>query len=243
MNQADNIKEIKINEIRVNKVLIFDSSSIITLNMIGMFDLLKELKVGFDGKFLITKAVYNEIVNVPLEIKKYELRALMIKKAIESKILEVVNDPEIDKKTAEILEKSNSVLFTNHDRIRIIHRGEASFIALYDLLSIDNKNKALVIDERTTRMLLENPWNIGKLMESKMHKKISIDKNLAEFFVNKRENIIRSSELLFIGLEKKKIGLENGWQKLSEALLYGAKSYGCSISDFEIEEVKRGNII
>ncbi|MEM2932854.1 MAG: hypothetical protein QW622_01425 [Candidatus Pacearchaeota archaeon] len=227
---------LKIDEIKANKALIFDSSSLITLNMLGMNDLLKELKVGFDGKFLITQDVYNECVNVPMEIKKYELRALMIKKLVEGRVLEVVGGQEIITKTQEILEKINSIVYTDHEKINLVHRGEASCIAVYELLKINNK--ALVIDERTTRMILENPASVAELIANKVHKKIYIDNELATFFKSKRIKIIRSSEILFIGYEKKKTGFEEEREGL-DALMYGAKAYGCSISDDEIMSLIR----
>ena len=224
-------------DIKARKALIFDASSIIAINMVGMLEVLKEMKLGFDGKFLITKSVYDEIIKIPSEIKKYELKALMIKKIVDDGVLEVVVDDAIEQKTNEILAYANSMLFLNNQNIKIIHRGEASCIALYDLLNIENENKAIVVDERTTRMLLENPKKLQQLIETKIHKKISVDEKKANYFLNKKINVIRSSEILVIAIEKNRIMLANGIE-LVDAVLYGVKSYGCSISDREIEELK-----
>jgi hypothetical protein len=232
------MRELRLNDIKARKALIFDASSIITLNMLGMAELLRELKLGFDGKFLITKAVYDEIVRVPSEIKKYQLKALMVKKIVDEGVLDVVVDEVVEKSTNEILAYANSLLSVNGEKIKIIHRGEASCIALYELLSIENENKAVVIDERTTRMLLEKPYNLAKLIENKIHKKISIDDKIARYFSNKKINVIRSAEILLIGVEKQKVKLADG-AKLIDAVLYGAKGYGCSISDKEIEEARK----
>ncbi|MEM1535181.1 MAG: hypothetical protein QW199_00635 [Candidatus Pacearchaeota archaeon] len=228
------MRELKIAEVQARKALIFDASSIITLNMIGMLELLKELKIGFDGKFLITRDVYNECVNVPIEIKKYELRALMIKKFVEERIIEVINDKELDKRTDQILNEINSIFHVNNEKIKIIHRGEASCIALYELLNL--KDKALVIDERTARMILENPESLAKLIEGKVHRKIYINQKIASQFKNKNFKIIRSSEILIIGFEKRKTGFEDNKEGL-DALIYGAKAYGCSISEEEIAQI------
>jgi len=233
------MKIIKLDNLKLTKALIFDSSSIITLNMIDMLDILKKLKIMFNGKFLITKEVYKEIINVPLGIKKYELRALIVKKAIEEGILDVVESNSIDKKTNEILEKANSLFSVNGESIRIIHRGEASCIALYLLLNIENKNKAMVIDERTTRMLLENPKNLHKLLESKLHREILMNKKIADEFVKENIRVIRSSELLYYAFIKNKIDLINGEKTILDALLYAAKAYGCSIAREEIERLKK----
>lgn len=240
------MKTFKLNEIKVNKVLVFDASSIIAINMAGMIEMLKELKLGFDGKFLISKDVYNEIIRIPAEIKKYELKAIIVNKIVEDGVLNIVDDPLLDKKTKEIVENSNMVFFADHENVKIIHKGEASCIALYELLNIENENKALVIDERTARLLLENPVAIAKLLERKVHRKINLNENIANSFLNKKVNIIRSSEIMLIGflMKKTKLGIESEkdilkQQKFLEALLYGVKAYGCSISDYEIEEAKK----
>ena len=63
----------------VKKYIIFDSGPIINFAMNGILPLLKKLKEEFSGEFLITKEVKQEIIDTPLNIKKYELEALQIK--------------------------------------------------------------------------------------------------------------------------------------------------------------------
>jgi hypothetical protein len=215
------------------RAIILDSSSLITINMIGMAYVLEKLKRLFDAKFLITREVYEEVVDVPLEIKKYAIRALLIKKLIEQGIIEVV-DVE-GEKVRKVLEKANSMLEVNNEKIRVIHKGEASCIVLYENLQTDKK--VLCIDERTTRMLLESPENLRKLIENKIHRKVKIKEEIAKEFLMKKIKIIRSSELLYFAFNRNLIDLKDG-KKVLEAILYATKNYGCSIAEKEIEEIK-----
>lgn len=221
--------------INFKKALIFDSSSLITLNMINMLDILKKLKDIFNGEFLISEEVYKEIVTIPLGVKKYEIRALNLKKIIDEGIIKTIKNKEINILTDEILKKANNIFSVNNQNIKIIHKGEASCISLYNLLK---GKKAMVIDERTTRLLLEKPENLHLLLESKLHTKIKMNEKLAKEFLNMDIKILRSSELLYYALKKDKIDLKNGKKMILDALLYASKAYGCSISDIEIEKLK-----
>ncbi len=214
------------------KIIILDSSSIITINMIGMINVIEKLKKMFNVKFLITNNVYEEIVNVPLSIKKYAIRALVVKELVEKKILEIEKVDE--KKVERILEKINSMLEVENEKIKILHRGEASCIALYE--SLKTEKKVLCIDERTTRMVLENPESLKKLIENKIHKNIIMNKEIAKEFLEKKVKIIRSSELLYYAFKKNLIDLKDG-KKVLEAILYATKNYGCAISEKEIERI------
>lgn len=225
-------------ELDFKKALIFDSSSLITLNMINMLDILKKLKENFDGEFLITNEIYEEIVTVPLNVKKYEIRALIFNKIINDGTIKIIKNNKVDSLTGEILRKANNIFRVKNQNINIIHRGEASCIALYNLI---NGKKALVIDERTTRLLLESPEKLKMLLENKLHTNINFNKKIAEEFLNMNAKIIRSSEILYYAFKNNKIELTNGKKIVIDALLYASKAYGCSISEIEIEKLKKLN--
>ena len=71
----------------MKKALIFDSSSIITLSMNNLLNLLPPLKKKFKGEFYITEGVKREIVDKPLQIKRFELNAMMISNMINEGVL------------------------------------------------------------------------------------------------------------------------------------------------------------
>ena len=100
------------------------------------------------------------------------------------------------------------------------------------MLEIDKK--AIVVDERTTRILCEAPENLRKLLESKLHTKIDAsEKNYPMF---KDFKVIRSSELVFMAYKLGIIDLPAKKQEAMEALLYGLKFKGCTISMREIDD-------
>ncbi len=97
------------------KVIIFDSSTIINLVMNGLLEEFGELKKRFDGKFLITKEVSDEIIEKPMTIKRFKLEALKIKKLIDEKILEMpsaigIENSQVSKVTNDIKNKPNKLL-------------------------------------------------------------------------------------------------------------------------------------
>lgn len=219
------------------KIIIFDSSSIISLALNNLLYVIKELKKNFSGKFIITEQVKREIIDVPLKTKKYGLEALMIFELLKDSTLELsssLNLIEIDRETFNILEKANHLLRTNSEYIALMSAGEASCLALSNLLTRRGIENVVCVDERTARMLCEKPENLRKLLESKLHTAIKMERaNLPSPC-----RIIRSSELCIIALKKNLIGIHDGRQLL-DALLYGLKFKGCAISSNEIELVKK----
>ena len=219
------------------KYIIFDSGPLINFAMNGAIPIFKNLKKSFNGKFLITKEVKRETMDYPEKIKRFELEALQLESLLNEKVLEMPNldsskQKEFDDKTNEIMNRANSTFFANGKNIHIIDKGEAEALALSAILKETN---VIVIDERTTRMLCENPENLRKLMEIKLHTRITANKNNYEFF--KGFTIIRSTELAYIAAKKKLIDLKD--PRVLEAMLYAMKFKGCSVSDQEIEVIKR----
>ena len=215
------------------KALIFDSSSIITLAMNGLLPILPKLKESFHGKFFITPNVRQETVDNPLNIRRFELEALNILDLIEKGVLEVINPKGLDSETEKIKALVNSSFTAHGEKMKIMHSGECSCLALASLLK-DYKS-LLVIDERTARMLLENPENLRKLFESKLHTEVTM--TLKNNFKNM--SIVRSSELALVAFKKGLIKLPSSKQGVTEALLYASKYNGCSISQDEIQEARK----
>jgi len=221
------------------KALIFDASTLINLSMNGLLDVLAKLRKIFQGKFLITENVRYETIEHPLKIKKFELGALKINFLLKQKIIEMpdilgISEKEIEEKTRELLNTSNHTFIAQESYIRLIDSGEASCLALSELLSRKGIKNAIAMDERTTRMLCEKPENLQKLLESKLHTKIKVKKE--NFLAFSQFKIIRSCELMYIAYKNKLVELENG--NVLDALLYAVKYKGCSVSRNEIEALK-----
>ncbi|MEM4703059.1 MAG: hypothetical protein QXP53_01060 [Candidatus Pacearchaeota archaeon] len=212
------------------KALVFDSSSIITLALNDLLYILEPLKKVFGGDFYITKTIKEELIDYSIQTKKFMLEALMIQNLVEKKIIKVYQQKvEIGK----LLNAANKIFKVDDRFVNLIHEGEASCLALYKTL--ETEKKAVVIDERTTRMLCEAPEQLHRLLEKKLHTRLKADKLSYQIFKNIK--IIRSSELAFIALKKNIIKFRASKQKILEALLYALKFKGCAISTKEIEEL------
>lgn len=223
-----------------DKALIFDSGGLITFSMNGIEELFEKLKREFGGRFFITREVAREVIERPLNNKMFELGALKIKKMLDDGIFELPEVLGIDsgflhKKTAEVMKDANSSFFIGGKNLEIIQEGESSCLALYLILKSKGIESAIVVDERTTRMMGENPENLRKLFERKFHNKVSLDENKVKPF---REILfLRSSELVYIAWKKKLVDFKDS--RALDALLYATKFKGAAISKEEIDELKK----
>lgn len=222
------------------EIIIFDASTLITLAMNGMFEEIRGLKKIFNGKFIITKEVKKEIIDKPITINRFKLEALKLKQLLDEKTLEMplvlgISDEEISKKTMEILDMANNTFQGNNKNIHLIDLGESSCLALSKILNKKAIKNVIAMDERTTRMLGENPESLKKFLQKKLHTRINLKKENLEFF--REFKVIRSSELVYIAYKKGLIKLKNGF--VLDALLYAVKFKGCAISDEEIRQIKK----
>ena len=223
----------------IQKILIFDSGSLISLSINGLLEELKKLKKIFNGEFIITKEVKKEVVDNPIKIKMYELEALKIQNLIDEGCLNMpdkigITDKEITNLMFKLMNFANTMFIGNRNEIQLIQQGETSCLALSKILNEKKIKNVLVVDERTTRMLVEKPENLKELLEKKMHTNVKLkESNFKEFNGFK---IIRSTELIYIAYKKGLINLRG--KEVLDALLYALKFKGCAISSEEIEEIK-----
>jgi hypothetical protein len=222
------------------KVIVFDSSSLISLAMSCLLEEFKELRKVFKGKFIITDEVKYEVIDRPLKIKRFQLEAMKLQQLYLEKILESpsalkINSKEIASSSNEILEKANSTFIGKNKEIHLIDSGEASCLAISKILEKKKIENVLAIDERTMRNLVENPEKLSNFLQKKFHTKIVSKTENFKFFKNFK--IIRSAELAYVAWKKGLIKLKN--PDVLDALLYSVKFKGCSISGEEIKEIRR----
>jgi hypothetical protein len=222
------------------KAIIFDSGSIINFTLNGLLGEFRELKKIFNGKFLISKEVYEEIVNKPMEIKKFKLEALKIKELISENVLELptslgIDESKLSAKTQELMKIANNTFFGHENAIHVIDSGETSCLVLSTLLTEKGIKNVISVDERTIRMLGERPENILETLKKKLHTSIKANKENFKFF--KGFKFIRSTELIFLAYKRGIVKMKN--HNVLDALLYALKFNGCSISDEEIAEMER----
>jgi hypothetical protein len=222
------------------KYLIFDAGALINFTSNSLLSVFEELKKIFPGEFLITKEIKHETIEHPLKVKRFEWGALRIKQLLDRGIIKlaegyVVEHNELQKETKRILEIANSTFITKHKALHIIDLGEAEVLALSKLLTQKGKENAIVIDERTARVLVEKPENLRKLLKKKLHTDVNANSN--DFDEFRGFDVIRSVELAFVAYKNGFIEIKD--RKALEAVTYALKFGGCSISEKEVQAIKR----
>ena len=222
------------------KVLIFDSGALINLSMNGLLYILEDLKKKFDGKFIVTSQVKYETVDRPIEIERFGLGAMMIQNLIDEGVLDNIGtldltEEQIKEGTKRLMDEANHAMKVKNDWVHLVEEGEMSCLAVSNILNERKIENIIAIDERTTRMLGENPGNLERIMSEKLHQRVQIVADNLDSFENVR--FIRSSELVFVAYKKGIIKLEG--KRVLEALLYATKYKGSSISFDEINVLKK----
>lgn len=222
------------------KSLIFDSGPIISLTMNNLLWTLKELKGRFKGRFYLSEGVKRELVDRPLASKKFKFEALQVLKCIDEGVLEVIENEKINELANEILELSNHCFEVQGHSLNLFHYGEISGIAACRFLGTNT----FVVDERTTRLVIESPDKLIDILERTMHTKIETNReNLNKFneftkdiqLIRSVELVTRAYELGF--LDEYLLEIPNPKRTLLESVLWGVKLDGCSVSRREIERI------
>ena len=220
------------------KSLVFDTGTIIGLILNNSLWVLEPLKKKFGGEFYITPTVKYELVDKPIKGKKFKFEAIIIESYIKRGILKVY-EGDLKVKTNRIMSFANKVFSTSDGFLKPFHDAEMESLALVKEIGAD----ALLIDERSTRVLIENPKNLVKLLTKKLHTKVWINSNNLKMFLKEvgKVSVLRSAELLVLAYEQgfmdKYISSYEDEKDLLEGILWGTKLRGCSISVDEINEI------
>ncbi|MEM3374194.1 MAG: hypothetical protein QXE31_03145 [Candidatus Woesearchaeota archaeon] len=220
------------------KSLVFDTGPLITLSLNNLLWILKPLKEQFKGEFFITKSVKREVIDKPLESKKFKYEAIQILKLLEEGIIKLVDDNKIKYKANFLFNEINSFFKAHDNFIKIAHYAEIETIAAALVLNSD----AIVIDEFITRNLVENPNLVHERLENKLHLVVKADEQkIKDFKKIVNLTIIRTFEIVLIAYEmglfkEYYLKLPNSKRTLLEGLLWGIKLNGCSVSEDEIKE-------
>lgn len=220
-----------------NNSIVCDSSSLISLAEACLLDIIPFLKQRMYGDFIYPKMVRVESIERPILAKTHALRALRLQEAEQMNLIKFLDD-DIDKETKELMSMANNIFESKNRAIHLVDAGEAAQIALARKLNINT----LVIDERTTRTLLEAPMKLKQHLEYESKKPVFVNQKLLNTFLEKagRFNIIRSSELVILAYnfgyfdrfgKNKNVALESS--------LFTLKYSGCSLSYEEINDFMR----
>jgi len=218
------------------KSIVFDSSSIISVSekcFIKIFE-----RMSQKAELAIPKKVEFEMIVKPYGIRQFELNSLRIKMALKNKWLKsIALKPEFFQLAQRIKNTANSSFIVRGRPFVLIQDGESETIALLRQLDA----RLLVIDERNTRMLIEDINGLKNYLESKIGP-IQLDAKSINEFKKLTEGIkvCRSAEIIALAFEQGFLDEELEKSKDSlEAALWAVKYSGCAVSDQEIKDFLR----
>jgi hypothetical protein len=218
------------------KSIVFDTSSVISIMTNNLMDTLIKLKQDSGVNYVITDEIKRELLDVPLQGKKYKLEAIMLSHYL-NKYFKTFSNLNFESMTNYILEKCNTLFSINGKALKLVDKAEVEGLVVAMISNAD----AYVVDERTMRLIVENPRRLHKLLEKKFHSKIEVDYKILREFETKFENIeiLRSSELMVTAYYKNLFVKYNYDEQILEALLWGLRLRGCSISREDIDAVMK----
>jgi predicted nucleic acid-binding protein len=220
----------------VKKVVLCDSSALISLTNSCLIDLLYFFTKNHGVEFVVPQAVEREIIERPLSIsmKAYELSAMRMKKALDDRILNMSRYDTLDR-AKNIMDLANAMFYARAKPIHMVDLGEADMIAL----AKDTDADVVLMDERTTRMLIESPFSLKDHMEKELGVTVMVNKRSFDDFKESAEGlkVIRSSELAAIAYGEGYFSTHFDPRKMLESTLYSLKYGGCSIGFDEIDEM------
>lgn len=212
------------------RAISLDSSFIISLAlncMLNIFDILSE-RVDF----IIGRKVYIETVDRALNSKRHRFQAIRILKRIKEGKIRLIEIPE--RKIQKVMNIANNIFFSNRKNIEIVHVGETEAV----IIAREYEVPLLGIDEKTMRLLIEDPYRLREIIESRTHRPIEIDEdNLGRWSkMVKGVKVIRSADLFVYVVRKDYLQNYPLKEKMLEGGLWSLKFSGCAISDEEIRE-------
>ncbi|MBU0532015.1 hypothetical protein KKB44_00820 [Candidatus Micrarchaeota archaeon] len=220
----------------MSRDILCDSSVLISLTSACLDNLLHFFAERNDVRFIIPPSVEYETVTRPMKnnLRKYLFSAMRIKDAINDGVVVIV-DAKVEDRTRRVMDLANNMFFIRGKPLRLLHFAESEMLALAKKLDIEY----ILIDERTTRMLMEAPYKLKGHFEKEFNVNVMINKKNYQELVSEISPLkaLRSSELVMLAYEN---GYFKNFEKLEkeviEAALYQMKYAGCSIGFDEINE-------
>ncbi len=221
--------------------IVFDSSVLISISEKCFLRILKRFKEKNNIRFVIPQSVFDESVSRPESIRRFELNAVRLHQAVLDGWIELVQGNESTQKlVAQISAWSNNSFLMDDKPLRLLQAGELETLALFKQLNAD----ALAIDERTCRMILEDPFRLKSLISKRQDKPVFMDHHAVDSLTDFLHEplIVRSCDLLGLAFRQNLFEEDMPQSKQClEAALWAVKFAGCAVSGGEIDEyLKKG---
>ncbi len=215
---------------------VIDTGTMITLSGTCLMNVFRNFVKTNKIELLISSTVAQESVWKPINNKRFALNAARIKYAMSEQIVKLMPmTPEISNYQQKIMNLSNNIFFTKDGALKIIQLGEAEALALAKVYGA----KALFVDERTTRALIENPSRLKQVLERRQEQPVRVNQQNLDTLRAMFPDLLmfRSVDLIATAYEQNLFDHELAHGKLElEAALYASKYNGCAVSEREIEE-------
>lgn len=213
---------------------VIDTGTMISLSGTCLMNVFKSFVEANKIELIVSQSVADESVWRPITNKRFALSAARIKYAFEQKIVTIIpSTDEIKREQNRILKMANNIFFMKGKAVTLIQLGEAEALALARLFDA----KALFVDERTTRSLIENPSRLREVLERRLDTTFEVDEqallDFRQLFLGLK--IFRSVDIIAAAFEQDLFDHELAHGKVEiEAALYAIKFAGCSVSEREI---------
>ena len=215
--------------------IVFDSGVLISFSETCTLSLFKDLKDAI-GEFVITENVKYECVLRVEHIMRFKLSAIRIDREIKDNIFSIASSSsQLKENTTKIMDLTNNMFLVRKQPIKIIQSGEAECLALLGLTDADY----LAVDERTTRMLVEQPHSLIDIFKRKYNTNdVHLDEDK---YVKFREligpvSVLRSVDLFAYAHKHNLLASDFTSPENIKAVMYALKIKGCSVSFQEIDE-------
>lgn len=211
--------------------LICDSSSLISLSescLLGSLEFLKKNTAGME--FRIPPEVMRETIQRPLKIRRFEYSAIRLNHLLQQRTASLVEYPDTTRLADKLLQMANNIFSVGGRQLQLVQRGEAECLAVYKKAGAS----ALLIDEKTTRLLLESPETLLKKISTEYEQKIEVNQEALAEWKERTGGIfvMRSSELLAVAAAKGFFRRYASMEKQAlQASLYAVRNAGCSVSE------------
>ncbi|HLC32311.1 MAG TPA: hypothetical protein VJJ82_00630 [Candidatus Nanoarchaeia archaeon] len=220
-----------------DSTIVFDTGPIISLTTNNLLWTLEHIKTAFATNMALPVGVKHELVDKPLETRRFKFEAIQVQRLLERNVFAIVPEANIRGRALDLLQLANSLLSFKGKPIQIVQQGEMETLAC----AIEYRAFAVVIDERITRLLIENPFALKNLMERRLHLSLNIDMRVLKKLKQELSRLIvfRSIELVALAfeagiLDSLIVHIPHAKRELLESVLWGVKLSGCAVSEDEI---------
>lgn len=223
-----------------DSTIVFDTGPIISLTTNNLLWTLEHIKTEFTTNFALPVGVKHELVDKPLETRRFKFEAIQVQRLLERNVFALVPGENIRGRALDLLRLANSLLSFKGKPIQIVQQGEMETLAC----AIEYRASAVVVDERATRLLIENPFALKNLMERRLHMNLNLDTRVLKRLKQELTGLIvfRSIELVTLAfeagiLDSLIVHIPHAKRELLESVLWGVKLSGCSVSEDEINAI------